>query len=45
MMTPKFWKHLKDYGLLYTYTRPHRASRHSHLAAGSGTESYVKCKG
>ena len=44
-MTPKFWKHLKHYGLLKTYTRGHMANRHAHYIGGNRTDTYVKCKG
>ncbi|KRX05083.1 hypothetical protein PPERSA_06717 [Pseudocohnilembus persalinus] len=45
MLTPKFAKHVRDYGFLQTYTRGHKANRHPHYIAGSRADGYVKCVG
>jgi hypothetical protein len=45
MLTPKFFKHLKNYGWLDTYKRGHKASRHSHYIGGHRTDTYVEMVG
>lgn len=45
MLTPKFWIHLRREGFVKTWTRGHKASRHSHYIAGNRTDGYAKCVG
>jgi NADH:ubiquinone oxidoreductase subunit len=45
MLTAKFWKQVKDYGLLNTYRRGHKTGRNAHYMAGYRSDTYVKCVG
>ena len=42
MITPKFWAHLRREGFIKTWTKGHKAGRHSHYIGSNNPTGYVK---
>ena len=42
MITPKFWAIVRREGFLKTWTRGHKAGRHSHYIGSNNPAGYVK---